>query len=165
MKRLLIVTSICFGFGAFSQTTEFSNKNIEIKIDSYYQNDSTIINQFEVKNISKKYIYLPKGGFTSLVAFPLNNDVLLDLTDSKMGKGNANYFQSYVNLDILEPNKTIYFKVIYKTIFEKNKTIQFIYEYLVVNKKLENNRMIAYNYIKWVDKIKLKYTLSNNAKN
>ena len=157
MKKLTFILILSISTKIFSQSFEYNDNKIEIKINSYFQNDSTLISIFEIKNISKSLIYLPKGGYTELFLFPLNNEVLLDLTNSKIGYGNGHYYQTYVDLDLLEPNKIFSFTIPYKTNSEKYKNIILRYEYLLSANKIKNKKMIAYKYVKHIDKIKIKY--------
>ncbi|MBW7867009.1 MAG: hypothetical protein H3C31_01655 [Brumimicrobium sp.] len=159
MKNIILILLLVVANNSIAQSYVFSNKNLQIEINSHFQNDSILFSKIEIKNISNSLIYIPKGGYTALSFFPSNNEVLLDLTNSKIGKGNPHYYQSFVNLDILEPNNSIFIEISYKTIKEHSKRINFIYEYIVATKKLKGNNIKATDFIKKANKLNCNYSL------
>jgi len=159
MKNLIFILFLGIINNSIAQSFKFSNKNIEITINTYFQNDTILVSKIEVKNISNSLVYLPKGGYTELNFFPNNDEILLDCTNSKIGKGNPHYYQSLVSLDQLEPSKSIFIVIPYKSKKDNSKRINFIYEYIVAAKPMKTNSLKAIDFINKADRLNLYYSL------
>ncbi|MCO5254492.1 MAG: hypothetical protein M9892_09030 [Bacteroidetes bacterium] len=159
MRNIIFILLLGVVNSSIAQSFKFSNKNLEIIVNSHFQNDTVLLSTIELKNISSSLIYLPKGGYSELIFFPNNNEVLLDLTNSKIGKGNPHYYQSIVNLDLLEPNKSIVITIPYKRSKDNSIRVNFVYEYLVATKSIKDNCLKANDFIKRTEKLNINYSL------
>lgn len=144
-----------------AQSIVFSNKDLQIVLNTTYLNDSVLVNIIEVKNLSNSYIYLTKDGYLQPNFFPTNKTIL-DFTNSKLGKGNPHYYSSTIMLDVLMPNESLTFTYKYTTKYSSCKAIEFIYEYIVANKKIKSKKLAARKYLNQLEKIELTFNICSN---
>ncbi len=159
MKTYIFI--IFFGilnYCSTAQSVVFSNKDLQLVLNTTYLNDSVLVSIIEVKNLSNSYIYLPKDGYLPPNFFPTNKTIL-DFTNSKLGKGNPHYYSSTIMLDILKPKESLTFTYKYTTKYSSCQAIEFIYEYIIVNKTIKDNKLTAKKYLRLLEKINLTFNI------
>lgn len=133
-----------------------SDKHILLSVESKFYDSETLLTTVEVKNVSKQIIYLIKDGFSPSEIFPLNTTLVnMDLTDSKLRAGNGHYIHSMTDLQEFLPDQNLSFSFLYSTPVSEFKKITFVYEYLLAEKKVKNNKILGKDLVRLAQKLKV----------